>query len=382
MKKLVILGSTGSIGLNTLAIVDEFPEEFEIIGLTAKKNISLLKKQVEKYNPAIVGVREEEAGLELKKSLKNFKGKIALGLPGIIEVASLKEVDLVVVGIAGIEGLVPTWEAIRAKKDLALANKEALVMAGKLIMAEVKKQGINLFPVDSEHSAIQQCLFREKSSTVKRIILTASGGPFLNYSFEELAKVTIEEAIRHPNWRMGKKISIDSATLLNKGLEIIEAHWLFQLPPEKIEVVIHPQSIIHSLVEYIDGTLFAQLSPPDMRIPIQYALFGRERRATSFKKLDLLKISALTFIQPDLEKFPALRYAYQALRIGGTMPVVLSAAGEAAVELFIQKKINFLEISQIVKEAMKNHQVILEPTLPEILRIARTVKKTIFRKFS
>ncbi|MFH1613012.1 MAG: 1-deoxy-D-xylulose-5-phosphate reductoisomerase [bacterium] len=374
---MVILGSTGSIGLNTLAVIDEFEDDFEVIGLTTNKNISLLKKQILKYKPQLVAVMDENAAFLLKKELTNIKCEIFCGLKGLIQVATVKEAEIIISGISGASGLIPTFEAIKANKNIALANKETLVMAGKLIMNEVRKRGIKFFPIDSEHSAIMQCLLGESKTALKNIILTASGGPFLNYSKEQLFSVTPENAVKHPKWNMGVKISIDSATLLNKGLEVIEAHWLFDLDVEQIKVVIHPQSIIHSLIEYIDGTMFAQLSFPDMKIPIQYALFDQVRKANLFKKLNLLEISELTFKKPDLNKFPCLCYAYEAAKIGGTMPVVLNASGEISVKLFLEKKINFMEIPILIKKAMDKHKVIFNPCLEEILEVDKKTREEI-----
>ncbi len=365
-KKVVVLGSTGSVGINTLRVIESLGDRFQVIGLTARKNINLLEKQTRKFHPKIVALADKKSARELRGRFKSMM--IMSGQEGVIEVARLKEADLVVSAIVGASGLIPTLEAIKARKGIALANKETLVIAGEIIMAEAHKRGVEILPVDSEHSAIFQCLKREEKKKVSHIILTASGGPFLKFSFSRLKSVTPKEALKHPTWEMGKKVTIDSATLMNKGLEVIEAHYLFGIDIDRIAVVIHPQAIVHSLVEFVDGSILAHLGTPDMRLPIQYALTYPERLPTSLKRLDLTKIKELTFQKPDTKKFPCLKLAYEAARIGGTAPAVLSASNEIAVSLFLKKKIGFMEIPQMIKKVLNKHKPIKSPTLNEILK--------------
>ncbi len=365
-RKIVVLGSTGSVGINTLRVVESLGDRFQIIGLTARKNINLLEKQIKKFHPKIVALADKKSAQELYGRFKSIR--ILSGQEGVIEVARLKEADLVVSAIVGASGLIPTLEAIKAKKTLALANKEALVMAGEIVMQEIHKRGVGILPVDSEHSAIFQCLKGERKEDVSRIILTASGGPFLNFSLKRLKLVTPQEALKHPAWEMGKKITIDSATLMNKGLEVIEAHHLFGIDIDRIEVVIHREAIVHSLVEFVDGAMLAHLGTPDMRLPIQYALTYPERLPTPLEKLDLTKIRRLTFQKPDTRKFPCLKLAYEAARIGGTAPAVLNATNEIAVSLFLKKKIGFMEIPRMIKKVLNGHKPIKNPTLSEILK--------------
>jgi 1-deoxy-D-xylulose-5-phosphate reductoisomerase len=352
-KRISILGSTGSIGRNVLKIVASFPGHFTVVGLSAGWNIELLREQIETFAPRIVSVADEETAVRLKALLPVTRGtEIVWGSAGNEQVASVPEADLVVSAIVGAAGLLPTLAAIRAGKDVALANKETLVMAGRVIMQEVKKYGVQLLPIDSEHSAISQALEAGRKEDVARIILTASGGPFLQLDRESLWKVTPEQALLHPNWDMGRKISIDSATLMNKGLEVSEARWLFDVPLEKIEVVVHPQSIVHSLVEFVDGSVVAQLGIPDMRVPISYALSYPQRLPTGLSRLNLTECSSLSFCEPDTGRFPALKTAYIACRIGGCMPAVLNAANEVAVTAFLEGKLKFPEISTVVAETM------------------------------
>lgn len=357
-KKIVILGSTGSIGINTLKVIESFPDKFEVVGLTAKKNVDLMEKQIAKFNPKIVSLADEEQTKKLKQRIKYQDVQdviVESGIEGIIKTATYSEADLVVSAIVGAAGLIPTISAIKAKKDIALANKETLVMAGEIVLQEAKENGVSIIPVDSEHSAIFQILNGRGTGDVKNIILTASGGPFLNYSKKELSSVIPAQALKHPNWSMGEKITIDSATLINKGLEIIEARWLFDLASDQIKVVVHPQSIVHSMVEFIDGSVIAQLGPPDMRYPILYALSYPKRFENQFPGLDLTKLSNLTFTEPDLERFPALTLAYKALKYGGTIPCVLNAANEVAVRAFLDEKISFIKISELIDQVMERH---------------------------
>jgi 1-deoxy-D-xylulose-5-phosphate reductoisomerase len=344
-KKIAILGSTGSIGRNVLKLAAGFPERFTVAGLTAGWNIDLLRQQIEAFSPRIVSVAEEGAAIKLRTLLgPDRQTEIVWGQAGNEQVASLQETDMVVSAIVGAAGLLPTLAAIKSGKDIALANKETLVMAGRLIMDEVIEHEVRLLPIDSEHSAIAQALEAGRKEDVARIILTASGGPFLNLDQESLWRVSPEEALHHPNWDMGRKISIDSATLMNKGLEVIEAHWLFDVGLDKIEVLVHPQSIVHSLVEFVDGSVVAQLGIPDMRVPISYALSYPERLETGLSRLNLTECGNLSFLPPDLNRFPALELAYEACRIGGCLPTVLNAANEVAVAAFLDGDLKFPEI--------------------------------------
>ncbi|MEJ2690166.1 MAG: 1-deoxy-D-xylulose-5-phosphate reductoisomerase [Deltaproteobacteria bacterium] len=353
MKKISLLGSTGSIGSNVLKIVRLFPGRFGIVGLAACNNIELLRNQIEAFQPLIVSVGDRAKAEQLERQRPSgWSGAICHGQEGNIQVASMPEAEMTVSAIVGAAGLAPTMAAIQAGKDVALANKETLVMAGELVMREAAARGIALLPVDSEHNAIFQALSAGKRNEVAKIILTASGGPLRNQSEKKLWDVTPEMALNHPNWAMGKKISIDSATLMNKGLELIEAKWLFAIDPEKIEILVHPQSIVHSMVEFIDGSIVAQMGIPDMRIPIAYALSYPERIRTELPPLNLAQIGSLQFLRPDFNKFPALRLAYQVCRQGGTLPAAFNAANEVAVEAFLAGRIRFPEITLTVAETV------------------------------
>ncbi len=356
LKKIAILGSTGSVGRNTLDVISRFPERFKVVALAAGENIELLAKQAWKFKPFLVSCKNEVLAQKLAPLLP--KGvEIRSGKEGAISCATHPEAELVVSALVGAVGLLPTYEAIRAGKDIALANKETLVMAGPLVMEEVVRRKTKLLPVDSEHSAIFQALQAGRREDVSRLILTASGGPFRTRPKEEFPNISREEALKHPNWQMGAKITIDSATLMNKGLEVIEAHFLFGFPPEKIEVKIHPQSIIHSLVEFVDGSLIAHLGIPDMRIPIAYALSFPERLHLGLPRLDLIATSPLTFEEPDLEKFPCLALAYKALELGGTAPAVLNAANEVAVEAFLTHKLRFDLIPVLIEKTLQETEI-------------------------
>ncbi len=355
MKNLVILGSTGSIGINTLRVVEGFRDKFRVLALSAKSNIALLKEQISKFNPKYVAVYDEEAAKTLRESISN-EVKVYSGLEGLNRIVTLKDADLVVSAISGSKGLIPTLEAIKAKKRIALANKEILVMAGNIIMEETRKNGVEILPVDSEHSAIFQSLLGHSKEDIRRIILTASGGPFYNYPLEKLKDVTPEEAVAHPRWSMGKKVSVDSASLMNKGLEVIEARWLFDIEPEKIDINIHPESIIHSMVEYRDGAVIAQLGIPDMRGPISYAISYPERLDINLPSLNLFEIKGLTFFKPDRERFPSIDLAYRALKEGDSMCTVLNAANEVAVEAFLNRRIRFTDMYTIIKNVMDMHR--------------------------
>ncbi len=353
-RKISILGSTGSIGRNVLKIAANFPEHFTVLGLAAGWNIDLLKEQIDAFSPMIVSVAEQEAAEKLESLLPaSSRTEIVWGQKGNELVASLQDADMVVSAIVGAAGLLPTLAAIRSGKDIALANKETLVMGGRLIMDEVEKHQVRLLPIDSEHSAIAQALEAGRKEDVARIILTASGGPFLHLDKERLWRVTPDQALDHPNWDMGRKISIDSATLMNKGLEVIEAHWLFDVDMEKIEVLVHPQSIVHSLVEFVDGSVVAQLGIPDMRVPISYALSSPERLETGLSPLNLTECSNLSFLKPDMQRFPSLKIAYDACRAGGCTPAVLNASNEVAVEAFLNEKLKFPQIFEVVAETIE-----------------------------
>jgi 1-deoxy-D-xylulose-5-phosphate reductoisomerase len=374
MKKIAILGSTGSIGTQALDIIERNRSYFKIEALSAHNNIELLKEQIEKFKPRVVTVVDKEKA-EILKSKISSKTQILVGPGGLKEIASIKNLDMVLVAVVGIAGLEATIAALSTGNDVALANKETLVAGGQLVMNTAKVHGSSIIPVDSEHSAILQCIQGARKKDIKGIVLTASGGPFRGYTREDLEKVTVEDALKHPNWVMGQKITIDSATLMNKGLELIEAKWLFDLDIEQIKVVIHPESIIHSMVEFIDNSVLAQLGLADMRIPILYALTYPERMPSPVESLDLLKLKKLSFEEADLETFSCLKLAINAIEIGGTMPVVLNAANEIAVKKFLDRKIGFNEIASLVKEAMKNHKPINEPVLEDILRVDQAIRK-------
>jgi 1-deoxy-D-xylulose-5-phosphate reductoisomerase len=356
LKKISILGSTGSIGQSTLSVVAQFPDHFRISALSAGNNVALLEEQVRQFKPSLVAVAGEKAAGDLKTRCKDLKVHIFSGVEGMVRVATADDADIIVSAIVGTAGLVPTMAAIRAGKHVALANKEVLVTAGELVMAESRSRGISIFPVDSEHSAIFQCLQAGANKDIRTLILTASGGPFRAFSKKDLMQVTLPQALKHPNWSMGRKITIDSATLMNKGLEVIEARWLFDIPQSKIKVLVHPQSIIHSMVEYRDGAVVAQLGMPDMKGPIAYALSYPERLADVSPALDLASIGTLTFEEPDLERFPCLGYAFDALKAGGTMPAVLSAANEVAVKYFLAEKIGYGAIARVIRATMASHR--------------------------
>jgi len=368
MKRLAVLGSTGSIGVNTLDIVRQFPGKFKVIGLSAGFNIQLIREQILQVQPKVVSVHNEELSDRLRKEIPSGSVEIVHGVEGLIRVATHPEVDQVVSALVGAVGLIPTLSAVRSRKAVALANKETLVMAGKIIMEEARKNQAQILPVDSEHSAIFQALLGHRKEDIHRLILTASGGPFLNLPLSRLQGVTVRDALNHPHWEMGKKITIDSASLMNKGLEVIEAHWLFNVPVEKIAVQIHPQCIIHSMVEYIDGSIVAQLGIADMRVPISYALSFPHRLHLSLPRLDLSRREALTFFPPDPERFPCLRLAYRAIESGETMPAILSAANEIAVNAFMEGSIKFTHIPLLIEKVMEDHQVKTVHTAEDVLK--------------
>ena len=362
MKNIAVLGSTGSIGCNVLEVVRQYPGRFRVVGLAAGRNISLLRDQLEAFDPLLVSVGDEKLAGELRSLLSSeWRHRIVAGTDGNVQVATLDNVDTVVSAIVGGAGLVPTLAAIEAGKDVALANKETLVMAGDLVMAAVQANNVQLLPIDSEHNAVFQALSAGRREDVDKIILTASGGPFREFAEKDLWSVTPAQALAHPNWSMGNKISIDSATLMNKGLEVIEARWLFDVPVERIEVLVHPQSIVHSMVEYVDGSVVAQMGVPDMKIPIAYALSYPQRLRLNMPRLNLAKCSGLTFTPPDFVRFPSLKLAYQACKRGGTQPAVLNAANEVAVAAFLEERIRFPEIALVVAETINRQPV--EPIL-------------------
>lgn len=374
-KNISILGSTGSIGRNTLEIIEKFPENFQVWGLAAYKNINLLEKQIKKFKPRMVSISDPLLADQLKERCQGYDVEILSGQTGAVHVATIPEVDLVVSAMVGAAGLIPTFAAISHGKDIALANKETLVTAGEIITHEARRKDVRIVPIDSEHSAILQAMQGHNPSTVKSLILTASGGPFKNHSLSELQNVTVEEALQHPTWHMGQKITIDSATLMNKGLEVIEARWLFNIPLSKIKIVIHPQSIVHSMVEYIDGSIIAQLGIPDMKIPISYALTYPDRLPLNLPSLELTKLGNLSFQEPDFDRFPCLRYAYQAGEEGGSMPIVVNASNEVAVEFFLKKRIRFMDIHMTIEKVMAQHSPRKVSAIEEVLEIDQWARR-------
>lgn len=370
---VAILGSTGSIGVQTLEVIAHHPEQFRIKYLTTNKRTDILAKQIDKYKPYAVVITDRNMFEEFKTTT-SFKGKILYGTEGLIEVTGDSSNDLVISALVGFAGVIPTLNAIRQGTDVALANKETLVSAGAVIMSTAKKYNVKIRAIDSEHSAILQCLVGESIDEVSKIILTASGGPFRSLPLEEFEDITVEQALAHPNWSMGNKITIDSATMMNKGFELIEAYWLFGLDFEQIEIVIHPQSIIHSLVEFIDGSVKAQLGMPDMRIPISYALNLPERKKYNFKKLNFKDVKTLTFEQADFKRYPCLRLAYDSLEKFGTAPTILNAANEVAVNAFLDKKIKFNRIANVIDEALNSLVIIEEPNIDEIIEIDKETR--------
>jgi 1-deoxy-D-xylulose-5-phosphate reductoisomerase len=366
MKKVVLLGSTGSIGTSTIKVALDLPEHIQLVGLAAGNNSELLLEQAVKHQPEAISIHDPEKARELSAAL-GTRARVYSGEEGLTHLATLPSADIVLIAIVGTAGLKPALAAIRAGKDIAVASKEILVMAGETVMSEARKYGVRVLAVDSEHSAIFQCLDQKPCASVRKLILTASGGPFRQTPKEEFPSITVERALKHPSWVMGRKITIDSATLFNKGLEMIEARWLFDIEMERVGVVVHPQSVIHSMVEFVDGSIIAQLSAPDMCLPIQYALTYPERIASSRVRTDFPGIGTLTFEEPDPDRFPALELARRAGTVGGTLPAVLNAANEIAVDGFCSGKISFPQISEIVAETMNSHSVTNHPSLPEIL---------------
>ncbi len=381
MKKIGILGSTGSIGTQTLEIVRSNPD-LQVVALAAGSNVSLMEQQVREFHPMLAVMGSEKASADLKNRIADTDTKVLAGMEGMLELAVLPQMEVLVTAIVGMIGIRPTIAAIEAGKTIALANKETLVTAGHIIMPLAKEKGVAILPVDSEHSAIFQSMHGENRERVSKILLTASGGPFRGKKTEELQDITVEDALKHPNWSMGRKITVDSATLVNKGLEVMEAKWLFNVEPEQIQVVVHPQSIIHSMVEYVDGGIMAQLGMPDMKLPIQYALFYPDRRPMDGKRVDFFALKSISFEEPDIKTFRGLQLAYDAIAAGGSMPTVFNAANEKAVGLFLDKKIRFLAIYDLIQGAMEQHKVIANPTVDEILEAEAQAHAYIFGKLS
>jgi 1-deoxy-D-xylulose-5-phosphate reductoisomerase len=366
-KKIAILGSTGSIGTQTLDIVRDNPE-LSVVALAAGSNVELLEKQIREFHPRLAALWSEEACKELRQRVADLSVTVVCGMEGLLEIARMEESQILVTAIVGMIGIRPTIAAIEAGKDIALANKETLVTAGHIIMPLAREKGVSILPVDSEHSAIFQSLNGENPKQIDKILLTASGGPFRGKTKQELAGMQVEDALKHPNWSMGRKITIDSSTLVNKGLEVMEAKWLFGVELEQIQVVVHPQSIIHSMVQFVDGAIIAQLGTPDMRLPIQYALFYPDRKPMKGKRVDFYALGQITFEEPDVETFPGLSLAYRAARTGGSMPTVYNAANELAVSLFLERKITWPQITELIGMAMDNHKRIENPNVEQILQ--------------
>lgn len=367
MKKIAVLGSTGSIGTQTLEVVRDYKEELQVTGLAAGSNVELMERQIREFMPEAAAMWNEEAAKELQARTADLPVRILCGMEGLLEIATLADMQVLVTAVVGMIGIRPTIAAIEQGKDIALANKETLVTAGHIIMPLAQRKGVSILPVDSEHSAIFQSLQGERRGSMEKILLTASGGPFRGKRRKELAQMTVEDALRHPNWSMGKKITVDSATLVNKGLEVMEAKWLFGAGLDQIQVVVHPQSILHSAVQFQDGAIIGQMGTPDMKLPIQYALFYPDRKPMRTKRVDLFELGRLTFERPDPETFTGLKLAYEAARTGGSMPTVFNAANEKAVALFLEHKIKFLQIPELIGLCMEHSKVVKDPSVEEIL---------------
>lgn len=379
MKKIAILGSTGSIGTQTLEIVRK-EDDLQVAALAAGMNVDLMEKQVREFKPALAAMWTQDAAQDLRERLSDLPVRVACGMDGLLEVAVCEAADVLVTAIVGMIGIRPTIAAIEHRKTIALANKETLVTAGHIIMPLAAKMGVSILPVDSEHSAIFQSMHGENRNRVSKILLTASGGPFRGKTRQELAAMTVEDALKHPNWSMGKKVTIDSASLVNKGLEVMEAKWLFDVELDQIQVVVHPQSIIHSMVEYVDGGIIAQLGTPDMKLPIQYALFYPDRRPMAGKRVDFYELGSITFEKPDMDTFTGLKLAMQAAAEGGSMPTVFNAANERAVSLFLDRKLRFLQIPEMIELCMRAHHRIENPSVEEILRTEQETYELIRRR--
>ncbi|MBP5298112.1 MAG: 1-deoxy-D-xylulose-5-phosphate reductoisomerase [Lachnospiraceae bacterium] len=373
MKKIGILGSTGSIGTQTLDIVKAFPEELKVVALSAGTNVELMEKQIRQFKPELAVMGSLEAARDLRGRVADLDVRVLGGMEGMLEMAELPSMEIFVTAIVGMIGIRPTIAAIKAGKTIALANKETLVCAGHIIMPLAKEKGVSILPVDSEHSAIFQSLKNEPKDKIDKILLTASGGPFRGMSVEQLKDKTVEDALKHPNWSMGQKITVDSASLVNKALEVMEARWLFDVSLDQIQVIIHPQSIIHSAVQFIDGGIIAQMGVPDMKLPIQYALFYPDRMPMEGNRVDFFKLASITFEKPDPDTFKGLALGLKAARIGGSMPTVFNAANERANAMFIRKEIKFLQIGEIIEKCMNHHKVIENPTVNQILEVEKDI---------
>ena len=382
MKQIAILGSTGSIGTQTLDVVRQHSGQFSVYAISANRSVDLLIEQALEFNPAVVCIADEKYYPRLRDALSDLPIKVMAGEQAIAEMVTMPDIDVVVAAMVGYAGLLPTMQAIRAKKTIALANKETLVVAGELICRLAQRYNVPILPVDSEHSAIFQCLVGEKQNCIEKLLLTASGGPFRTFTYEQMLHVTAAQALQHPNWEMGAKITIDSASMMNKGFEVIEARWLFDIPVEKIQVLVHPQSVVHSAIQFIDGSVKAQLGTPDMRIPIQYALTYPERWPSDVPRLDLSETKQLTFEEPDLQRFPNLRLAYEAIARGGNLPCVLNAANEVVNQAFREGKCGFLSMSEIIENTMQNTSFIAEPTYDDYVqtdRLARQIATSLLK---
>ena len=375
MKQIAILGSTGSIGTQTLDVVRQHSSQFSVYAISANRSVDLLIEQALEFNPAVVCIADEKYYPRLRDALSDLPIKVMAGEQAIAEMVTMPDIDVVVAAMVGYAGLLPTMQAIRAKKTIALANKETLVVAGELICRLAQRYNVPILPVDSEHSAIFQCLVGEKQNCIEKLLLTASGGPFRTFTYEQMLHVTAAQALQHPNWEMGAKITIDSASMMNKGFEVIEARWLFDIPVEKIQVLVHPQSVVHSAIQFIDGSVKAQLGTPDMRIPIQYALTYPERWPSDVPRLDLFETKQLTFEEPDLQRFPNLRLAYEAIARGGNLPCVLNAANEVVNQAFREGKCGFLSMSEIIEITMQNTSFIAEPTYDDYVQTDRLARQ-------
>ena len=375
MKQIAILGSTGSIGTQTLDVVRQHPNEFSVYALSAHRSLDLLIQQALEFNPAVVCIADERLYQPLREALSDLPIKVMAGEKAIAEMVTMPAIDVVVAAMVGYAGLRPTIEAIKAKKNIALANKETLVVAGEIICRLAKRHQVSILPVDSEHSAIFQCLVGEDMHSVEKLLLTASGGPFRTFTYEQMQHVTAAQALQHPNWEMGAKITIDSASMMNKGFEVIEARWLFDIPVEKIQVLVHPQSVIHSAVQFVDGSVKAQLGTPDMRIPIQYALTYPARWLSDVPRLDLFAVKQLTFEEPDMQRFPNLRLAYEAMEKGGNMPCILNAANEVVNLAFREGKCGFLQMSEVIEQTMGTTSFITEPTYEDYVQTDKEARK-------
>lgn len=381
MRKIILLGSTGSIGTQTLDVVRNYPDDLKIVGLAANKSVEAVEKQVREFSPQLVCMFNEQAALDLKERIKDLDTKVLAGMDGLLEMVSCKEADTVLTAVVGMIGIQPTIRAIEAGKDIALANKETLVCAGHIIMPLAAKMGVKILPVDSEHSAIFQSLNGEPRGRLEKILLTASGGPFRGKKISELKDMTAADALKHPNWDMGPKVTIDSSSLVNKGLEVMEARWLFDVSLDKIQVLIHPQSIVHSAVQYVDGAVIAQLGVPDMKLPIQYALFYPDRRPMNEKRLDLFELGSLTFEKPDTDTFRGLTLAYDAAYAGGNMPTIFNAANEMAVKRFLKGDIRYLEIYDMIQEAMETISRVDNPDVASILATEKETRELLNNKY-